>query len=196
MTYPRIVFVSLVAGAAALFACNPELPSEDQYAKDRDIVYGDPSSKKAPKKNSSTGKDGGTSSSSSSSSSGATTSDAGSSVLEAGTIPPPATESCGAETTYDACYNCCDGKHPKGLAAHKAAQQTFGECACEAPALCAAPCALSYCIGGPTQPGSACDNCLNAAALCAGRAKAITDAEPDTAAMYKCADDAKCESKP
>jgi len=195
MTYPRIVVVSVVAGVAALFACNPELPSEDQYAKDRDIVYGDPTSKNAPKKNSSASKDGGTGSSSSSSS-GSTSSDAGTSAVEAGTIPPPATESCGAETTYDACYNCCDGKHPKGLAAHKAAQQAFGECACEAPALCAGPCAASYCIGGPTQQGSACDNCLNAAALCDGRAKAITDAEPDTAAMYKCADDAKCESKP
>jgi hypothetical protein len=62
--------------------------------------------------------------------------------------------------------------------------------------LCAFPCQFSYCAGAPPKKGDACDTCLNTAAPCSAKAKVITDQEPDTAAMFKCADDAKCESKP
>jgi hypothetical protein len=103
---------------------------------------------------------------------------------------------CGSETTLDACYTCCETKHPKGLAAFDKGAQAFDDCACATPGTCKTECAATYCAGKDPAQGDACDTCLGNAKVCDDAFDKAVAAEPDYAALVKCGNDSKCDDKP
>jgi len=158
-----------------------------------DTLGGDQSGVAGTKKgstSSSSGADPGASSSgstSSSSSSGSTSSSGGSTSSSSS----GGTGACTSSATADACYDCCITAHESGF---NAAEQAFGDCACQTPGVCKTQCSTTYCAG--QQPSAACETCLNAATQCNTAADTACSANADCQALDACIASSSCDSKP
>jgi hypothetical protein len=107
---------------------------------------------------------------------------------------------CGAETTQQACAQCCATNHPSG---YETFAGTLLACACKGTGadggagVCATECADTACAQTPKTPTSACNTCLQTAVGSGGGCQqAVSDActaEPDCLAQQKCV--AQCQNK-
>lgn len=104
--------------------------------------------------------------------------------------PTPGAGQCSAETTVDACYECCVGSDPAAL---DPGFEAFGRCACESPGVCAQQCGSSFCSGA--EPSEACLQCLDGAAQCEQAADAACSANAACKAAYQCVESSGCDGK-
>ncbi|MDB4994372.1 MAG: hypothetical protein JWM74_1804 [Myxococcaceae bacterium] len=109
------------------------------------------------------------------------------STPDSGTTPTGG--ACSAETTGDACYQCCDATDPTAM---DPAYQAFDDCACQTA--CASQCGASYCAG--KQPTAACETCLNNATTCQQAADAACNGSAACKAVVTCYDASGCDTKP
>lgn len=103
----------------------------------------------------------------------------------------PGTGQCAAQPTFDTCAQCCDQAFPGGFDLDS---QAFGQCACEAPGVCAQACAGSFCAGGQATP--ACEQCLATATQCQIVAETTCNANASCAGAFTCFDSSGCDAKP
>lgn len=122
---------------------------------------------------------------------GANPSDPAAPANPAPATPTPGTGQCSAQTTFDTCAQCCDQAFPGGFDVDA---QAFGQCACEAPGVCAQACAGSFCAGGQATP--ACEQCLASATQCQQVAETTCNANASCAGAFTCFDSSGCEAKP
>jgi hypothetical protein len=103
---------------------------------------------------------------------------------------------CGAQTTEEACSDCCASQHTKGAATAAAAGDAMQTCLCAAGA-CGTACAQSACAATPSEPasGDPCDKCIEADTQCSDAAEKACNADPDCAALNECIESSGCDSK-
>jgi hypothetical protein len=105
--------------------------------------------------------------------------------------PAPTNGQCSAQTSFDACFQCCDQAFPGGF---EVDAQAFGQCACVSPGACAQACAGSFCAGGQATP--ACEQCLAAATQCNTVAESSCNANASCQGVFNCVATSGCEQKP
>jgi hypothetical protein len=109
------------------------------------------------------------------------------STNDSGTTPTGG--SCSAETSADACFQCCDATDPTAM---DPAYQAFDDCACQTA--CASQCGASYCAG--KQPTAACETCLDNATTCQQAADTACNGSAACKAVVACYDSSGCDAKP
>jgi hypothetical protein len=110
-------------------------------------------------------------------------------------------EACGAETTKQACGQCCVTNHPTG---YKVFETALSECACTGTGAdggtgpCATACGTTFCASTPMSPNGACNTCLQQSISmgggCQNHVSTECTAEPDCLAEQQCV--GQCQSKP
>jgi hypothetical protein len=76
--------------------------------------------------------------------------------------------------------------------------QQWDSCACTTPGTCKTQCAATYCATPSVDPkmGDACDMCLTGVEMsCDQQAGKACPGNADCAPLFKCYDDAKCDSR-
>jgi hypothetical protein len=188
------VACALAASAVVLAtACSSAPPIEgDDLGDDGSNVISDKKGSSSGSSGTTLGSSSGSSGSESSGGDGTTSSGGASSSggTSSGGAPAGGGE-CASSADIDACYDCCITPHEAG---YDVADQAFGDCACEAPGVCASQCATSYCAG--QEPTAACEACLDAATQCDQAADTACAGSADCQAITACIQSSACDSKP
>jgi hypothetical protein len=105
--------------------------------------------------------------------------------------PPVPAGNCGAEQSFDACFECCIKTDPAGF---QVGDDAFTQCACAAPGICKAACGADFCNG--QQPSQACITCLDSAEQCNQAADTACKGNAGCQAVEACITSSGCDAKP
>ncbi|HVH40718.1 MAG TPA: hypothetical protein VM925_00190, partial [Labilithrix sp.] len=122
--------------------------------------------------------------------SGSTKEDA-SAPAPAGPAKSPAQPACSAAQGTDACYACCEDKHP---GAAQVWDTAVNACIC-GTAACATECEETLCAATPVEPvaGDACSTCIAGATECETTADTACAANAGCTAFMQCVEASGCE---